>query len=287
MVMHLIAIAKEAGADVDVLHEFDVLSYDIPTIVKINPSSYEYNTEDFFLSGGIVRVVDYMQSLLCMDVMTVTGNTMNDNINSFHYKFPVNPEVIRTLDNPFGYSGSVAIMKGNLCPQTGVAKPGAIDPSVQHFVGKAICFDCEEEANRAIIDGKVEPGHVVVIRYEGPKGGPGMREMYSAMKYLYGRGLNKSTALITDGRFSGSNNGCFVGHISPEAQEGGPIAIIQDGDEIEIDIEKRIVDLHITQEEMDSRLKEWKAPKPRFETGYLSVYGKLAASAAEGAVLKV
>ena len=287
VVMHLIAIAKEAGIDLDVLHEFEILSYEVPTIVKINPSSYEYNTEDFWQAGGIVRVVEHMQSILSMDVMTVTGNKLKDNIDSYHYKYPANPEVIRTLDHPFGYSGSVAIMRGNLCPQTGVAKPGAIDPSVQHFVGKAICFDCEEDANKAIIDGQVKPGHVVVIRYEGPKGGPGMREMYSAMKYLYGRRLNKSTALITDGRFSGSNNGCFVGHISPEAQEGGPIAFIHDGDEIEIDIEKRTVDLHVSQEELDRRKKEWEPPKPRYKTGYFSIYSKLAASASEGAVLKV
>lgn len=287
VVMHLIAIAKEAGIDLDVLHLFETLSHDVPTIVKINPSSYEYNTEDFWKAGGIVRVEEYMQSILSTDVLTVTGQTMKENIDSYHYKYPVNTNVIKPLDSPFGYSGSVAIMRGNLCPKTGVAKPGAIDPSVQHFTGTAICFDCEEDANKAIIEGRVKPGHVVVIRYEGPKGGPGMREMYSAMKYLYGRRLNTSTALITDGRFSGSNNGCFVGHISPEAQEGGPIALIHDGDEIEIDIDKRIVDLHVSEEELEKRRKEWTAPEPKYKTGYLSIYGKLAASAAEGAVLKI
>lgn len=288
VVMHLIAIAKEAGVeDLNVLEQFDKLSHEVPTIVKINPSSYRYNTEDFWMAGGIVRVVQHMNTILNMDVMTVTGKTLKENVEQYHYKFPENTEVIKTLEEPFGFSGAVAIMRGNLCPKTGVAKPGAIDPSVQHFVGKAICFDCEDDANQAIIDGKVQDGHVVVIRYEGPKGGPGMREMYSALKYLYGRRLNKSTALITDGRFSGSNNGCFVGHISPEAQEGGPIAIIHDGDEIEIDIEKRTVDLHVPEEEIQRRMAEWKAPECRYKIGYLALYGKMATSAAEGAGLKL
>lgn len=287
VVMHLIALAKEAQVDLDVLDAFDKLSYTIPTIARVNPSCYEYNVEDFWMAGGIPRVMDHMSSLLDTDVMTVTGKTLKENLETYYYKFPANEQVIRTLDQPFGFSGAVAIMRGNICPQTGVAKPGAIADSVKHFVGKAICFDCEEDANDAILEGKVQPGHVVVIRYEGPKGGPGMREMYKAMKYLYGRGLAECTALITDGRFSGSNNGCFVGHISPEAQEGGPIAIIQDGDEIEIDIEKRLVDLHVEQEEINRRMQAWKPKDPEFTTGYLAIYSKLAASGAEGAVLKI
>lgn len=287
VVMHLIAIAKEAGLDVDVIDAFDKLSYTVPTVAKVNPSTYEYNCEDFWLAGGIVRVMSNLAPMLDTSVMTVSGHTLKENLDTYIYKYPENTNVIKPLDDPFGFSGAVAIMRGNLCPGTAVAKPGAIDDSVKHFVGEAICFDCEEDANQAIIDGKVKDGHVVVIRYEGPKGGPGMREMYSAMKYLYGRGLAKSTALITDGRFSGSNNGCFIGHISPEAQEGGPIAIIQDGDKIEIDIDKRTVDLLLPEDEIKARLSEWKAPEPKFKTGYLAVYSKLAASAAEGAVLNV
>ncbi len=287
VVMHLIAIAREAGVDLDVLDAFEQLSYTTPTIVRVNPSCYDYNVEDFWMAGGIARVMDNMSSILDTDVMTVSGCTLKENLSNHQYKFPANENVIRPLDNPFGYSGAVAIMRGNICPKTGVAKPGAIKDEVKHFVGKAICFDCEEDALEAIRGEKVQAGHVVVIRYEGPKGGPGMREMYKAMKYLDGRGLAGCTALITDGRFSGSNNGCFVGHISPEAQEGGPIAIVRDGDTIEIDIEKRIVDLHVSDEEIASRIKEWKAPKPKFETGYLSIYSKLATSGAEGAVLKI
>lgn len=286
VVMHLIALAKEAKVDLDVIDAFDKLSHTVPTIARVNPSCYEYNVEDFWQAGGIARVMENMLPVLDGDVMTVTGKTLKENLAEYVYKFPENTNVIRPLDDPFGFSGAVAIMRGNLCPDTGVSKPGAIKDSVKHFVGKAICFDCEEDANAAILEGKVQPGHVVVIRYEGPKGGPGMREMYKAMKYLYGRGLSECTALITDGRFSGSNNGCFIGHISPEAQEGGPIAIVRDGDEIEIDIEKRTVDLHISPEEMASRKAAWVAPAPKFNDGYLGLYSRFAASGAEGAVLK-
>ena len=287
VVMHLIALAKEAGLDIDVIDAFDKLSYTVPTIARVNPSTYEYNVEDFWRAGGIVRVMENLSPMLDTSVMTASGVTLEENIKGYVYKQPKNENVIRPLDEPFGNSGAVAIMRGNLCPDTAVAKPGAIDDKVKHFVGKAICFDSEEDANNAILDGKVKDGHVVVIRYEGPKGGPGMREMYRAMKYLYGRGLAKTTALITDGRFSGSNNGCFIGHISPEAQEGGPIAIIRDGDEIEINIDARMVDLLLSDEEISARLAEWRAPEPKFKTGYLAVYSKLAASAAEGAILKV
>jgi len=286
VVMHMIALAKEAGIDLDVIDAFDKLSHTTPTIARVNPSCYEYNVEDPWKAGGMVRVMQNMESALDTGVLTVSGKTLRDNLTNYRYKFPENTNVIRPLDDPFGFSGAVAIMRGNICPNTGVSKPGAIKESVKHFIGKAICFDCEEDANRAILEGAVKPGHVVVIRYEGPKGGPGMREMYKAMKYLYGRGLAESTALITDGRFSGSNNGCFIGHISPEAQEGGPIAIIRDGDEIEIDIGKRSVELLVPQEEIDRRLAAWQAPKPKYDTGYLALYSRFAASGAEGAVLK-
>ena len=184
------------------------------------------------------------------------------------------------------YTGGVAVLRGNLAPDTGITKPGAFDKSLHHFKGEAICFDSEEAAEEAILAGKVHDGHVVVIRYEGPKGGPGMREMYKAMKYLYGRGLSKTTALITDGRFSGTNNGCFVGHISPEAAEGGPIAIVHDGDLVEIDVDSKKLELLVPQEEIEARLKQWKRPEPKFKKGWLGLYCKLAASGSEGGVMK-
>ena len=218
--------------------------------------------------------------------MTVTAHTLAENIASHRYLYPATGLVNHTLDDPFGYTGGVAVLRGNLAPDTGITKPGAFDKSLHHFEGEAICFDSEEEAEEAILAGKVHEGHVVVIRYEGPKGGPGMREMFKAMKYLYGRGLALTTALITDGRFSGTNNGCFVGHISPEAAEGGPIAIVHDGDHITIDVDQRSLQLDVPQEEIDRRLAEWKRPTPKFTKGWLGLYSTNAASGAEGAIMR-
>ena len=283
-VMHLTAIAHEAQIDMDVVSEFDSLSRTTPQLAKMNPAC-KYNIVDFYKDGGVPRLMENLQTLLDTGVMTVTGQTLAENIKTHHYLYPATGLVNHTLDDPFGYSGGVAVLRGNLAPDTGVTKPGAFDKSLHHFEGEAICFDSEEEAEEAILAGKVHEGHVVVIRYEGPKGGPGMREMYKAMKYLYGRGLSKSTALITDGRFSGTNNGCFVGHISPEAAEGGPIAIVKDGDRVCIDIESRRLDLLVPQEEIEARLKEWKRPTPKFTRGWLGLYCKLAASGSKGAIM--
>ena len=284
-VMHLTAIAHEAELDIKVLDEFDSLSRTTPQIAKMNPAC-KYNVIDFYYDGGVPRLMERMQSTLETGEMTVTGHTVAENIASHKYRYPATGLVVRTMEDPFGFSGGVAVLRGNLAPDTGITKPGAFDKSLHHFEGEAICFDSEEAAEEAILAGKVHDGHVVVIRYEGPKGGPGMREMYKAMKYLYGRGLSKTTALITDGRFSGTNNGCFVGHISPEAAEGGPIAIVHDGDRIVIDIESRRLDLLVPQEEIEARLKAWKRPEPKFKKGWLGLYCKIAASGSEGAVLK-
>ena len=284
-VMHLTAIAREAELDMDVLNLFDTLSDVTPQIAKMNPAA-KYNVVDFHIDGGVPRMMEYMQSVMDTGCMTVTGKTVAENIAEYNYPYPRTGKVVHTMDDPFGYTGGVAVLRGNIAPDTGVTKPGAFDKSLHHFEGEAICFDSEEEAEEAILAGKVREGHVVVIRYEGPKGGPGMREMYKAMKFLYGRGLNLSTALITDGRFSGTNNGCFVGHISPEASEGGPIAVIHDGDRIVIDVEKKQLDMLVPQEEIERRLAEWKRPAPKFTKGWLGLYCKIAASGSEGAVLK-
>ena len=206
--------------------------------------------------------------LLDTDVMTVNACTLGEVLSQAKFIYPENPELIKTRENPFAPTGGIAVLKGNLAPETGITKPGAFDPSLYEFTGKAICFDCEEDAEEAILAGKVKPGHVVVVRYEGPKGGPGMREMYKAMKYLYGQGLNLSTALITDGRFSGTNNGCFVGHISPEAADGGPLAIVQDGDEIYLNVNEGILELKVSDEEIAERLKNWKRPEKKIPEGY-------------------
>ena len=284
-VMHLTASAHEAELDIRVLDEFDSLSRTTPQIAKMNPAC-KYNVIDFYYDGGVPRLMENLQTLLETDVMTVTAHTLAENIATHRYIYPATGLVNHTMDDPFGYTGGVAVLRGNLAPDTGITKPGAFDKSLHHFEGEAICFDSEEEAEEAILSGKVHEGHVVVIRYEGPKGGPGMREMFKAMKYLYGRGLALSTALITDGRFSGTNNGCFVGHISPEAAEGGPIAIVHDGDRIVIDVESRSLELKVPQEEIEARLKAWKRPEPKFKKGWLGLYCKIAASGSEGALLK-
>lgn len=284
-VLHLSAFAYEAGIEMNVLDAFDELSKSTPTIAKVYPAS-KYDMEDFWKAGGIPRVMDRLRSILHMDVMTCTGKTMKENIDGFRYRFPENDEVIKTVDAPFAASGGLAVVRGNLAPKTGISKPTAIDPSVRQFTGSAMVFDSEEDANQAIADGKVKAGTVVVIRYEGPKGGPGMVEMYRALKYLNGMGLAKSTAVVTDGRFSGTNNGCFVGHISPEAAEGGPIAIVEDGDKISIDVINGTIELRVTDEEIAARFSRWKKPEPKVKRGYLSIYSRLASSADEGAVIK-
>jgi dihydroxy-acid dehydratase len=284
-VLHLSALAYEAEVDINILDAFDIFSKNTPTIAKVYPAG-NADMEDFWKAGGIPRVIDRLRSLLNMDALTCTGKTMKENINTYRFRFPENDEVVKTIDKPFDFSGGLAVIRGNLAPNTGISKPAAIDPEVRKFTGTAVVFDSEQEANHAILDEKIKRGNVVVIRYEGPKGGPGMVEMYRALKYLHGMDLHKSTAVITDGRFSGTNNGCFVGHISPEASEGGPIAVVKDGDIITIDTEIGTINLHVSDQEIEKRLKEWKKPAPKVKKGYLSLYSKLASSADEGAVLK-
>lgn len=284
-VLHLPAIAYEAEIEIDVIDAFSRFNKETPHIVKVNPAS-KWDMEDFWKAGGIPRVIDKMQSLLHMDALTCTMETVGYNVRNYRYKFPEQTDLIRTLADPYSFTGGVAVLRGNIAPDTAISKPAAIDPSVRKFTGVAKVYDSEEAANEAILDGLVVEGDVVVIRYEGPKGGPGMREMYKAMKFMYGRGLAKKTALITDGRFSGTNNGCFVGHISPEAAEGGPLAIVRDGDAITIDIDEGVLHLHVSDDEIATRLESWSAPEPKFKKGYLALYSRIASSASEGAVIK-
>ena len=283
--LHLPAIAMEAGIkDWNVVEEFGKLNKTTPQLARIYPAS-NWSLEDFYKAGGMQRVLQNLGDLIDTSVMTVNGCTLGEALSQAKFIYPENPDLIKTRENPFAPTGGIAVLKGNLAPETGITKPGAFDPSLYEFTGKAICFDCEEDAEEAILAGKVKPGHVVVVRYEGPKGGPGMREMYKAMKYLYGQGLNLSTALITDGRFSGTNNGCFVGHISPEAADGGPLAIVQDGDEIYLNVNEGILELKVSDEEIAERLKHWKRPEKKIPEGYLKLYSKVASAASKGAVI--
>ena len=278
--LHIPAVAYEAGCPFD-MDRFDELCRSTPYLAKINPAG-PANCPDFHDAGGVPAVMRELLGLIHGDAMTVTGKTVAENVAQAKI---VNPQVIRPRTDPWSHEGGLAVLRGNLAPRSAITKPAAIAPEMRVFSGKAICFDSEEEANHAILQGRVREGHVVVIRYEGPKGGPGMREMYKAMKLLYGRGLALKTAVITDGRFSGTNNGCFVGHISPEAAEGGPLAAVRDGDEITIDIPARNLHLHLTQNEIDKRLSQWKRPRPRFTSGYLALYSQLAESADRGAII--
>lgn len=284
-VIHIIAIAHELGIDsAKVMSWLEEYGSSVPLLAKICPASDIYQAEDFYLAGGIPQVQKELSPLLYNDCLTVTGHTIAENLQSWHNIYAENKNVITSLDAPFSQLAGLAIMHGNLCPNTAVAKPAAIAPEVRHFEGTAICFDGEDAANAAIAKQLIKPGHVVVVRYAGPKGAPGMPEMFKPMKLLYGQGLAKSTALITDGRFSGTNNGCFVGHISPEAAEGGPIALIKDGDTIIIDVEKRTLELVVAKEELERRRKGFTYEPPKV-TGYLKRYQRDAQSADKGGVL--
>ena len=286
-VIHTCAIAHELGFDTaKVMETFDKYSEIVPHIAAVDPASLIYDCEDLYKAGGIPEVMKQMTSVLHLDVMTAEGRALGENLKAFRNMYPANPDLIRTMDNPHSTLGGLAIMRGNIAPDTGVAKPAAIAPEVRQFTGTAICFDGEHDCVEAIKAHKIKPGHVIVVRYEGPKGGPGMREMYLPMKLLNGQSLGTSTALITDGRFSGTNNGCFVGHISPEAAAGGPIALIRDGDQIRVDVINKRLDVLVSDEELASRRAEWKAPEPKRFGGYLDRYARLVSSAAEGAVLK-
>ncbi len=280
--LHLPAIGHEAGVAVP-MDRFDELCRSTPQIARINPAAAP-NIPDFHRAGGVPAVMREILPLLHGEARTVSGRTLAENLA----KIPKgDPAIIRSRENPWSNEGGLAVLRGNLAPDTAITKPAAIDSNMHLFTGKARCFDSEEAANQAIMDGDIQPGDVVVIRYEGPKGGPGMREMATAMKLLYGRGLALKTAIVTDGRFSGTNNGCFVGHISPEAAEGGPIAAVCDGDIITIDIANRSIRLEVDDDELNARLSQWQRPPGKITTGYLGLYSKLASSAAEGAILKI
>ena len=279
--LHILAVAYEAEVELSI-HDFEEHSRTIPHIARVNPAG-PATVSDFHKAGGVSAVMKELESFLDLNVMTVNGKPIGENIASAKI---LNEDIIRTINDPFNREGGLAVLRGNLAPDTAVCKPAAIDPSMRIFRGKAKVFNSEEETMQAIHEGRIEEGDVLVIRYEGPKGGPGMREMAKTSKFLYGLGLSMKTALVTDGRFSGTNNGCFVCHVSPEAAEGGPIAAVQDGDFITIDIPNRAVTLEVRDDEIQRRLALWQKPKQKFNSGYLSLYSRLAESASKGAIIK-
>lgn len=279
-VLHLPAIAHEAGLELP-LDEFDRISRKAAYICKMSPGG-TYHMQDLNEAGGICAVMKELTKLgiIHTDALTVTG-TVEDRIKDAEIE---RPEVIHSVDNAYMNRGGIAILKGNLAPLGSVIKESAVEPDLLTYEGTAKCYDSEEDAIKAIIGGEIKEGHVVVIRYEGPKGGPGMREMLNPTAVITGMGLK--VALLTDGRFSGASRGACIGHISPEAMEGGPIALIEDGDKIMIDIPNRKLELEVSDEELAKRKAAWKQPEPKVKTGYLSRYARLVTSANTGAVLK-
>jgi len=283
-VLHSLAIASEAGIKYDLEH-INAVSAKCPNICKVSPSS-GFHIEDVDAAGGvsaILKEISKIPNLLNTDCLTVTGKTLGENIADARIK---NQQVIHPLDNPYSRTGGLGILRGNLAPDGAVVKTAGVPESMLTFTGCAIVFDSEEEAYAAMLRGAVRKGHVIVIRYEGPRGGPGMREMLSATAYIRGAGLGESVALITDGRFSGGSAGLAIGHISPEAAAGGPIGLLKDGDIIKIDIPKNKIDVELSDKELAGRKKAWKPAKPRIIKGYLAKYASMATSADTGAVLK-
>ena len=280
--LHLPAIAHEAGVElnVDIANE---VSARTPNLCHLAPAGPTY-MEDLNEAGGVYAVMNELtkKNLLNLDCMTATGKTVGENIKDCMNK---NPEVIRPVENPYSETGGLAMLKGNLAPDSGVVKRSAVVPEMMVHEGPARVFDCEEDAIEAILGGKIVAGDVVVIRYEGPKGGPGMREMLNPTSAIAGMGLGSTVALITDGRFSGASRGASIGHVSPEAAVGGPIALVEEGDIIKINIPECKLDLAVSEEELAARKAKWQPREPKINTGYLKRYASLVSSANRGAVL--
>ena len=280
-VLHVTAIANEAELDLP-LSLFDKLSKRVPHLSSMIPSG-SYDMQDLNEAGGIPAVMKVLKDSLHLNAVTVTGKTVKENIES---AVVLNPEVIRPLDNPVHKEGGIAVLKGNLAPDGAVVKAAGISANMMVHQGPAKTFDSEEAAMKAILNKKIQEGDVVVIRYEGPKGGPGMREMLSPTATIAGMGLSESVALIIDGRFSGATRGPCIGHVSPEAAVGGPIGLLEDGDIIEIDVPKRKMNVKLSDEELAKRAKSWTEKEPNVKKGYLVRYSQLVQPAHKGSILK-
>ena len=282
--LHLPAIAHEAGVElnVDIANE---ISAKTPNLCHLAPAGFTY-MEDLNEAGGVYAVMNELnkKGLLYTDLITVTGKTVGENIANCVNK---NPDVIRPIDHPYSETGGIAVLKGNIAPDSCVVKRSAVVPEMMVHEGPARVFDCEEDAIAAIKGGKIVAGDVVVIRYEGPKGGPGMREMLNPTSAIAGMGLGASVALITDGRFSGASRGASIGHVSPEAAVGGPIALIEEGDIIKIDIPANTINVDVSDEELAKRRENWQPREPKVTSGYLARYASMVTSGNRGAVLEI
>ncbi|EWG09668.1 dihydroxy-acid dehydratase [Cytobacillus firmus] len=285
-VLHTLALAHEAEIEYPI-ERINEIANRVPHLAKIAPAS-DYHIEDVHNAGGVSAIINELlkkPDALNGDCLTVTGKPLRENVAGSEI---LDKNVIRTLENPHSERGGLAVLFGNLAPEGSIIKVGAVDESVGGYHrGPAICFDSQEDALSGIITGKVQEGHVVVIRYEGPKGGPGMPEMLAPTSQIVGRGLGAKVGLITDGRFSGASRGISIGHISPEAAEGGPIAFVENGDIIELDLNNRTINLEISDEEFEKRKANWKGFEPKVKKGYLARYSKLVTNASTGGVMKI
>ena len=281
MILHLCALSREIGGNLNHF-DFDRISKSVPLLAKFKPSS-EYNLSEFHEAGSVKVLMKKLSKLLKLSTKTVLGLTLKEYLKPIEYN---DYQIIRNIEDPISSEGCIAVLKGSLAPEGAVVKQSAVDPKMRYHKGPAKVFDCEEDIRDALLSKKIEEGVVLVIRYEGPKGSPGMRELSIPAAILVGMGLGDSVAMITDGRYSGATSGPCIGHVCPEAIEGGPIAIVQDGDLIEIDINNRKIDLLIPQEELEERLKSWEKPIPKITTGYLNIYRKIVSSAKDGAYLQ-
>jgi dihydroxy-acid dehydratase len=284
-VLHTLAIANEAEIDYD-LSRINEVAKRIPYLSKISPAS-DYSMQDVHNAGGVSAIIKQlceMEGAVHPDRITITGKSLYENVKDAEV---LNGDVIRSKETAHSQVGGLSILFGNVAPDGCVIKVGAVDPTIKTFKGEAIVYESQDEVLAGIESGDVKEGHVVVIRYEGPKGGPGMPEMLAPTAAIAGRGLEKKVALITDGRFSGASRGISIGHISPEAAEGGPIAFIQNGDSLFIDLENRTISLLVPEEELNERKAKWKQPPPKIKKGYLARYSKLVTSASTGGILKI
>ncbi|MCM3743959.1 dihydroxy-acid dehydratase [Sporosarcina luteola] len=284
-VLHTLAIAHEAEIEYSV-QDINTVAERVPYLAKIMPAS-DISMDDIFKAGGVSAIINELTKIpgaIHPDRITITGKTMREDVQDYQI---TNDQVIRTKDNPYSPVGGLSVLFGNIAPDGGVIKVGAVDPSIKQFTGEAIVFESQEAAQENIDNGTVREGHVVVIRYEGPKGGPGMPEMLAPTSAIQGRGLGTKVALITDGRFSGASRGISIGHISPEAAEGGPIALVEDGDIIDIDLTNRTIELQVSDEILAARRSKLQPFEPKIKKGYLARYSKLVTSASTGGVMKI
>ncbi len=280
-VLHLLAVSNEAGFEIN-LDTINEISGRVPNLCRLSPAGPDH-VQDLDEAGGLKAVMAELArgNLIDSDALTVTGKVVGENIRGCEI---LNNDVIRSIDEPYSPTGGIAVLRGNLCPDGAVVKRSAVAPEMLVHTGPARVFDSEEAASEAIMGGKIEKGNVVVIRYEGPKGGPGMQEMLTPTATLAGMGLDKEVALLTDGRFSGATRGASIGHVSPEAALGGPIAILRDGDSIKVDIPKNRLDVDLSDGEIKARLAKWQKPAPKINKGYLARYASMVTSASTGAI---